>query len=60
MNAVQEKLSSFILKRTLEKKQKDAQALLLGAFSQQDKGTLTLVKIEGLVTKILPFIIPTW
>ena len=58
MNPVQEKLAAFVLKRTLDKKQKQVETLLSGAFKQQDKGTLTPTKMEVVTAKILPLINP--
>jgi len=58
MNSVQKELLSFILKRTLETKKDKAELLLLNAFTQQEKGALTSLKLEALTAKLLPLVIP--
>jgi len=58
MNKVQEKLAAYVLKRTVEQKKKQATNLLTSTFKLQDKGTLTATKMDDVVSKLLPMILP--
>ena len=57
MNPLQDKLSSYILQRTLTNQKEQVQKLLLSGFLQHDKKT-TNFNSEQLLLKLLPLIKP--